>query len=114
MLSAKSPFDIRCISNTEPRVKVKQFTYLYSFASPFQAKPLEVKHEPADNHSVTISWRKPETAPGHAAYVVELYPEGYKLEELRWVRVSRKDTRTVITGGTFRVTVNTGGNNTHP
>ncbi|XP_027145819.1 interleukin-12 receptor subunit beta-2 [Larimichthys crocea] len=63
-----------------------------------KAKPLEVKHEPADNHSVTISWRKPETAPGHAAYVVELYPEGYKLEELRWVRVSRKDTRTVITG----------------
>ncbi|TKS74770.1 Interleukin-12 receptor subunit beta-2 [Collichthys lucidus] len=63
-----------------------------------KAKPLEVKHKPADNHSVTISWRKPETAPGHAAYVVELYPEGYKLEELRWVRVSRKDTRTVITG----------------
>ncbi|KAE8294368.1 Interleukin-27 receptor subunit alpha [Larimichthys crocea] len=64
----------------------------------FSTNPLEVKHEPADNHSVTISWRKPETAPGHAAYVVELYPEGYKLEELRWVRVSRKDTRTVITG----------------
>ncbi|XP_076578979.1 interleukin-12 receptor subunit beta-2 [Chaetodon auriga] len=50
------------------------------------------------NHSVTISWRKPETAPQHAAYVVEWYPEGHKLEELRWVRLGLNDNHTVITG----------------
>ncbi|XP_041790745.1 interleukin-12 receptor subunit beta-2 [Chelmon rostratus] len=50
------------------------------------------------NRSVTISWRKLETAPPRAAYVVEWYPEGHMLEELRWVRLGRNDNRTVITG----------------
>ncbi|XP_073332771.1 interleukin-12 receptor subunit beta-2 [Pagrus major] len=62
------------------------------------ANPLKVVHNTAGNHSVTISWRKPETAPPHAAYVVEWYPEGHKMEELRWVRLSRNDNQAVITG----------------
>lgn len=65
----------------------------------------------ADNRSVTISWTKPETAPrrgAHVVVVVEWYPEGHKLEELRWVRLGPDDNRTVSTGGTCRVTVNTG------
>ncbi|XP_070689061.1 interleukin-12 receptor subunit beta-2 [Pempheris klunzingeri] len=51
----------------------------------------------ANNHSITISWKKPETAPQHTAYVVEWYPEGHKLEELRWVRLGRNDSHAVIT-----------------
>ncbi|XP_035508641.1 interleukin-12 receptor subunit beta-2 [Morone saxatilis] len=62
------------------------------------AKPVKVVQVTADNHTVTISWRKPETAPPHVAYVVEWYPEGHKLEELRWVRLGRNDNRAVITG----------------
>ncbi|KAM7388491.1 hypothetical protein PAMP_024661 [Pampus punctatissimus] len=50
------------------------------------------------NHNVTISWSKPETAPLPAAYVVEWYPEGHKVEELKWVRVNRNDNHVVITG----------------
>ncbi|KAM9358033.1 interleukin-12 receptor subunit beta-2 [Symphorus nematophorus] len=63
-----------------------------------EVESLEVVHVPADNHSVSISWRKPQTAPQHVAYVVEWYPEGYKLEELQWVRLGRNDNRAVITG----------------
>nr|XP_020467896.1 interleukin-12 receptor subunit beta-2-like [Monopterus albus]XP_020467897.1 interleukin-12 receptor subunit beta-2-like [Monopterus albus]XP_020467898.1 interleukin-12 receptor subunit beta-2-like [Monopterus albus] len=59
--------------------------------------PQDVQFMPG-NHSVTISWRNPETALLPAAYVVEWYPLGYKLEELRWVRLGRNDNRAVITG----------------
>lgn len=62
----------------------------------------------ASNHSVTISWRKPETARQHAVHVVEWYPEGHKLEELRWIRLGRNDNHAVITGGTCKATVNAG------
>lgn len=65
-----------------------------------------VRQVTADNHSVTISWRKHDTAPLHSAYVLEWYPEGHKLEELRWIRLGRKDNHAVITGGTCRVAVN--------
>ncbi|XP_078115485.1 interleukin-12 receptor subunit beta-2 [Sander vitreus] len=57
-----------------------------------------VRQVTADNHSVTISWRKHDTAPLHSAYVLEWYPEGHKLEELRWVRLGRKDNHAVVTG----------------
>nr|XP_019936527.1 PREDICTED: interleukin-12 receptor subunit beta-2-like [Paralichthys olivaceus] len=50
------------------------------------------------NHNVTISWRKPETALLPASYVVEWYPKGQKLEELRWVRLGGNDDHAVITG----------------
>lgn len=52
-----------------------------------------------DNH--TISWSKPETTL-LSAYVVEWYPKGHKLEELRWVRLGSNDKHTVMTGGTDR------------
>ncbi|XP_036971810.1 interleukin-12 receptor subunit beta-2 [Acanthopagrus latus] len=58
--------------------------------------PLKVEHNAAGNHSVAISWRNRGTA--HAAYVVEWYPQGHKMEELRWVRLSRADHQAVITG----------------
>ncbi|XP_034036265.1 interleukin-12 receptor subunit beta-2 [Thalassophryne amazonica] len=58
--------------------------------------PLDVRVKTA-KLNVTISWRKPETAPGPHGYVVEWYPQGHKLEELRWVRLDRKHTRTVVT-----------------
>ncbi|XP_056234743.1 interleukin-12 receptor subunit beta-2 isoform X2 [Seriola aureovittata] len=47
--------------------------------------------------AVTISWRKPETARLPAAYVVEWYPVGLKLEELRWMRLGRNDNHAVVT-----------------
>lgn len=75
---------------------------------PFSAKPLEVVQVPASKHSVTISWRKPDTARQTAAHVVEWYPEGHKLEELRWVRLGWNDSHAVITGGTCEATVETG------
>ncbi|XP_032381522.1 interleukin-12 receptor subunit beta-2 [Etheostoma spectabile] len=52
----------------------------------------------AGNHSVAISWRKHDTAPLRSAYVLEWYPEGHKLEELRWVRLGRNQNHAVVTG----------------
>ncbi|XP_029355668.1 interleukin-12 receptor subunit beta-2 isoform X2 [Echeneis naucrates] len=49
------------------------------------------------NHSVAISWRKPEAALLPAGYVVEWYPVGLKMEELRWMRLSRDQTHAVLT-----------------
>ncbi|XP_075943613.1 interleukin-12 receptor subunit beta-2 [Anarhichas minor] len=63
-----------------------------------QLQPPQDVQVNADNHSVTISWRKHDTAPPHAVYVVEWYPEGNKLEELRWVRLGRNDNHAVLTG----------------
>ncbi|KAA8590054.1 hypothetical protein FQN60_013419 [Etheostoma spectabile] len=51
----------------------------------------------AGNHSVAISWRKHDTAPLRSAYVLEWYPEGHKLEELRWVRLGRNQNHAVVT-----------------
>ncbi|XP_060934517.1 interleukin-12 receptor subunit beta-2 [Limanda limanda] len=50
------------------------------------------------NHNVTISWSEPETALLPASYVVEWYPQGQKMEELRWVRLGGSDDHAVITG----------------
>ncbi|XP_013883474.1 interleukin-12 receptor subunit beta-2 [Austrofundulus limnaeus] len=47
------------------------------------------------NSTVAISWTKPETAA--TAYVVEWFPEGLMLEELRWVRLDQNHTRVVLT-----------------
>lgn len=82
-----------------PLVKMK---YLKVFMStlPFSEKPFEVVHKTASNHSITISWRKVETAKQHAAYVVEWYPDGPNLEELRWIRLDRNDSHVLITGRT--------------
>ncbi|KAM7012032.1 interleukin-12 receptor subunit beta-2 [Tautogolabrus adspersus] len=63
-----------------------------------RAEPTQDVHVTADSQSVAISWREPQTAPLHAEYVVEWYPEGYKQEELRWVRLGRNDNHFVITG----------------
>ncbi|XP_071343505.1 interleukin-12 receptor subunit beta-2 isoform X2 [Trachinotus anak] len=62
-----------------------------------KAKPSQYVQVSTVNHSVTISWREPETAPPPAVYVVEWYPEGLKLEELRWMRLGRNDDHAVIT-----------------
>lgn len=78
-------------------------TLFFSIAEP----PPDVHFRPS-NHSVTISWSKPETALLPAGYVVEWYPEGYKQEELRWNKLSRNDNHAVITGVTCGVTVNIG------
>lgn len=52
----------------------------------------------ANNHSVTVKWsRKPETAAPSAACVVEWYPEGHMLEELKWLRVGGNVSQAVIT-----------------
>lgn len=61
--------------------------------------PLEIELKTLSEHSVSISWRKFETARQQAGFVVEWYPEGHKPEELRWVRLGRKDSSAVITGG---------------
>ncbi|XP_033477219.1 interleukin-12 receptor subunit beta-2 [Epinephelus lanceolatus] len=62
-----------------------------------QFEPPQDVQVSADSQSVTISWRKPDTAPLDAVYVVEWYPEGHKLEELRWVRLGRNDNHAVVT-----------------
>ncbi|XP_026201283.1 interleukin-12 receptor subunit beta-2 [Anabas testudineus] len=62
-----------------------------------KAEPPQDVRATQGNHSVTISWRKPETAPPPVACVVEWYPEGRKLEKLRWVRLSGSDSHAVIT-----------------
>ncbi|KAM9384329.1 interleukin-12 receptor subunit beta-2 isoform 2-T2 [Pholidichthys leucotaenia] len=61
-----------------------------------KARPLQDVQVLADHDSVAISWRKPETAPLPTAYVLEWYPQGQKLEELRWVRLGNTDSRAVI------------------
>lgn len=61
--------------------------------------PFEIELKTLSEHNVSISWRKSETARQQAGYVVEWYPEGHKPEELRWVRLGRKDSSAVITGG---------------
>ncbi|KAG7233972.1 hypothetical protein INR49_028686, partial [Caranx melampygus] len=51
----------------------------------------------AANHSVSISWREAETTPLPAEYIVEWYPVGLKMEELRWMRLDRSEKHAVIT-----------------
>ncbi|XP_042272569.1 interleukin-12 receptor subunit beta-2 [Thunnus maccoyii] len=63
-----------------------------------KAKPPQDVRVTKHNPNVTISWSKPETTPLPAAYVVEWYPDGHKLEELRWVRLGGNDNHAVITG----------------
>ncbi|XP_040897103.1 interleukin-12 receptor subunit beta-2 [Toxotes jaculatrix] len=62
-----------------------------------KAKSFQDVQVTAGNHNATISWRKHETAALPAAYVVEWYPEGHKLEELRWVRLGGSEDHAVIT-----------------
>uniref|UniRef100_A0A3Q4IAG5 Interleukin 12 receptor, beta 2a n=1 Tax=Neolamprologus brichardi TaxID=32507 RepID=A0A3Q4IAG5_NEOBR len=50
----------------------------------------------ANNSNITISWTKPETAPPPTTYVVEWYPDGNKLEKLRWVRLGENENHAVI------------------
>ncbi|KAM4629561.1 interleukin-12 receptor subunit beta-2 isoform 2-T2 [Polymixia lowei] len=52
----------------------------------------------ADNRSVTIYWRKPETALLPTGYLVEWYPQRQQLEDLKWVRLGRNESHAVITG----------------
>ncbi|XP_038151253.1 interleukin-12 receptor subunit beta-2 [Cyprinodon tularosa] len=56
--------------------------------------PLEIESK-AENHTVTISWRKPQTAPAH--YLVEWFSEGLMLNQLRWVRLNSTETFIKIT-----------------
>lgn len=80
----------------------KSMFILFLLAKP----PLDVQVT-THKHNVTISWSKPETAPLPAAYVVEWYPVGHKLQELRWFRLGGNDNHVVITGGRCGVKVNT-------
>lgn len=63
-----------------------------------QLEPPQDVQVTADNHSVAISWRKRDAAPLRAVFVVEWYPEGHKLEELRWLRLGRDADYAVFTG----------------
>nr|XP_040040959.1 interleukin-12 receptor subunit beta-2 isoform X1 [Gasterosteus aculeatus aculeatus] len=60
--------------------------------------PQDVHVTGAGDHSVCISWRRPDSSPLLAAYVVEWYREGNKMEDLQWVRLGRDDNHTVVTG----------------
>ncbi|XP_072245926.1 interleukin-12 receptor subunit beta-2 isoform X2 [Leuresthes tenuis] len=60
-----------------------------------KAKHLRDVQATSGNNKITISWRKPETAP--TMYLLEWYPEGHMLEELRWVRLDKNVSRTVLT-----------------
>ena len=74
--------------------------------TPISDEPLEVRLETMSNHSVAIYWKKTTTTHQHAtAYVVEWFPEGYMLEELRWIRLGTNDSHALITGGPGTVSV---------
>lgn len=60
---------------------------------------LQLELTTRSNHSVSISWRKYETARQEAGFVVEWYPEGYEQEELSWVRLGRSESSVLLTGG---------------
>lgn len=60
---------------------------------------LELEFQTLSNHSVSISWRQYESARPQADIVVEWFPEGYKSEELRWVRLGKHENSVVLTGG---------------
>ncbi|CAJ1060180.1 interleukin-12 receptor subunit beta-2 [Xyrichtys novacula] len=62
-----------------------------------KAKLLQDVKVTADNHSVAISWTKLRTTTVAAEYVVEWYPEGQKLEQLRWTRLEKNANHCVIT-----------------
>ncbi|XP_019752726.1 interleukin-12 receptor subunit beta-2 [Hippocampus comes] len=49
----------------------------------------------AHEHGVALLWRQAQRA---ASHVVEWYPEGLKLQELHWLKLSGEDSRAVITG----------------
>uniref|UniRef100_A0A3Q2ZYI3 Interleukin-12 receptor subunit beta-2-like n=2 Tax=Kryptolebias marmoratus TaxID=37003 RepID=A0A3Q2ZYI3_KRYMA len=61
-----------------------------------KAEPLLDVRATAINSTIAISWTKPDTAA--TAYVVEWFPEGLMLEELKWVRLEQNYTRVVLTG----------------
>ncbi|XP_076009180.1 interleukin-12 receptor subunit beta-2 isoform X2 [Genypterus blacodes] len=61
------------------------------------AKPPEGVHAMTSSNTVSIYWRKPETAFLPAGYVVEWHPEGHKLDELQWVRVGGSENHVIIT-----------------
>ncbi|XP_008296047.1 interleukin-12 receptor subunit beta-2 [Stegastes partitus] len=64
-----------------------------------KVKHAQEVHVSAGNYSIAISWRKPKTAPLlPAGYVVEWYPEGHQLQELRWLKLDKNDNQTVISG----------------
>ncbi|KAL6107455.1 il12rb2 [Pungitius sinensis] len=69
----------------------------HSEVNPQEVLPPQDLNVTATNHSVCISWRRPDSSPLHAAYVVEWYRED-KMEELQWVRLGRDDNHTVLTG----------------
>lgn len=70
------------------------------FASAKSPNNLQVT---ANNSNITISWTKPETAPPPTTYVVEWYPDGNKLEELRWVRLGENKNHAVISGRKWKM-----------
>lgn len=58
--------------------------------------PPQDVHVTQRNGSVAISWRTPENAPVPTGYVVEWYPRGCRLEEVRWLRLGSRDNRALI------------------
>lgn len=64
-----------------------------------QAEPVQdVRVTAASHSSIAIWWRKPETAAPPTALVLEWFPEGHKLQELRWVRLGASNNQSIITG----------------
>lgn len=64
-----------------------------------KVKPAPDVRVSTGNDSITISWRKAGTAPLlPTGYVVEWYPEGRQLQELRWVKLNKNEKQTVISG----------------
>ncbi|XP_027884690.1 interleukin-12 receptor subunit beta-2 [Xiphophorus couchianus] len=59
------------------------------------AKPILDVQVTAGNHTVAISWRKAEAAPAYS--VVEWYPEGHMLDELRWARLDGNENFVTVT-----------------
>uniref|UniRef100_A0A3P9NFD0 Interleukin 12 receptor, beta 2a n=1 Tax=Poecilia reticulata TaxID=8081 RepID=A0A3P9NFD0_POERE len=68
------------------------------------AKPILDVQVTAENHTVAISWRKAETAPAH--YVVEWYPQGHMLDELRWARLDGNENVVTLTGEKLEPNIN--------
>uniref|UniRef100_A0A3B5LMY2 Interleukin 12 receptor, beta 2a n=1 Tax=Xiphophorus couchianus TaxID=32473 RepID=A0A3B5LMY2_9TELE len=67
-------------------------------------KPILDVQVTAGNHTVAISWRKAEAAPAYS--VVEWYPEGHMLDELRWARLDGNENFVTVTGKKLEPNIN--------
>lgn len=66
-------------------------------SAPTAPTPQNVSWLMLSNRSIAISWQRPVTAEPVLGYLVEWYPAGRQVEELRWLRLGPEQNHTTIT-----------------